>query len=373
MKFSKIVAEKQSKEALTQFVRSKKIPHAVLISGHVGYGALPLALAYAAYIQCEEPIEDEACGVCKACKKTFQFIHPDVHFSFPFMGANNTSDDFIKSFRVFLQENPFGDLTDWLTLVGADNKQVNINTKECRNIIKKFSFQTFESPNKVLVMWLPEFLRKEGNRLLKMIEEPTDNTYFVLVTQQIQDILPTIISRCQVVNVKPIQSATLELALREKYQLNDAAIKEIAFMAEGNWLMAQQLCDQKAGSLADEVLVWFRTCYSCRALDMNNWVESFAKKNKEEQKTFLRYTQNLFREILRIPFLEEKNIRLRENELQTAKKIAGIITFEYIGQLVSLIDETIYHLERNANVRILMLDVGISFKNILRACVKSSK
>lgn len=366
MRFNDVIANSEVKTDIAKMVFENSIPHAMLLTGAEGTGKMALALALASMIVCEDKSEEDSCGRCRACVKMSSLVHPDVHFSFPFPGASHVSDDFIKEYRSFIHSNPYGGISQWLFNLDAENKQVNINTKECRAILKKLSLQSFESKQKVLILWLPEFLRKDGNRLLKMIEEPTDDTFVILVSNKPDLILPTIISRCRLIHVKPLHDEELAHSLETNYNMEKEKAREIAYLAEGNLEKALEIKNHEIINYNEEIVSWFRICYSLKADDTVNWVENFAKRNKDEQKAFLLYTLNFLREVGRIPFLAENEIRLKEKELDSAKKIAKIVTFEQIDILSNILSKKIYHIERNANIRVLMMDTCISFKNILR-------
>ena len=365
MKFSAVVGSESTKNQLKSLVDDEIMPHALILSGPAGNAKLPLALAYATYLICEDKSQGEACGVCRACSKSFKHIHPDVHFSFPFIGANAVADEFIKPWRTFLGQKPYGNISNWLEAIDAASKQANINVKECRAIIQKLNMQSFESDFKVLIMWLPEYLRKEGNRLLKLIEEPTDNTFFILVTDKPQEILPTIISRCQHIKVSPLQDQEIADTLTSHYQVDPEKARELAFVAEGDMNQALEMLAHGTSGLHNEILSWFRICYGNKAEQLVNWVEDFSKKTKDEQKGFILYALNFFREIGRVNILPENQLRIQANEIQTAKKIAGIINFEKIEKLNNILTDTIYYIERNANIKVLMMETNISFKNVL--------
>ncbi len=365
MKFSQLVGSESSWTSLRELVTDDVMPHALLISGPKGNNKLPAALAYVSYIMCENKVNEEACGECRACKKTFNFIHPDVHFSFPFFGANSVADEFIKPWRGFLGTHPYGTISEWLDAISAENKQPNINVKECRAIIHKLNMQSFESDKKVLFLWLPEYLKKEGNRLLKIIEEPTENTYFVLVTAKVDDILATIISRCQHIKLPPLQDNEIKEALIKRGGTPEQS-QSIAFIAEGNMNKALELITKNNSTLDEEVLSWLRSCYSGKAIDILSWVEAYAKKTKDDQKNFLNYGLHFLREIARVGILPDEALRIQEKEIETAKKIARILTFEKIEKLSNILTDTIYYIERNANIKILMCGTSLSFKNVLR-------
>jgi DNA polymerase-3 subunit delta' len=178
--FRDIAGKESVKKNLTKAVDSGRIPHAQLFLGKEGSGALPMALAFASYIQCQNRTDGDSCGVCSHCIKSHKLIHPDIHFSFPVVKfgdkkrADTTSDDFLPKWREIIKTNPDMNTSDWLQHIDADNNLPNINVKECNDIMHKLNMMSFESDNKILIMWRPEYLHNEGNRLLKLIEEPTD-------------------------------------------------------------------------------------------------------------------------------------------------------------------------------------------------------
>ncbi len=195
--FEDIIGQDRVKSFLLNLASSERVPHALLFLGNTGCGNLALATAFAQLLQCENPdAVTGACGECPACRKAAAFTHPDIHFSFPAVGTNAVSTDYLKEWRKFLGENPYASANEWLQRLGAENKQGNINKEECNAIIKKLSLKAFEGRYKILLMWLPEYLGKEGNRLLKLIEEPPDQTIFLLAAENQDQILNTILSRC---------------------------------------------------------------------------------------------------------------------------------------------------------------------------------
>ena len=194
MQFKEIIGQENIKRQLIQTVLENRVSHAQLFLSSEGSGALPLAIAYAQYINCIDRDEKDSCGTCSSCRKYEKYIHPDLHFSYPFFASKDVkiAVDVLEEWRSQLLEDIYFNLDIWRSKLSADNKQANINIAECHDIIKKLSYKAFEAETKVLIMWLPEFLDREGNALLKMIEEPPANTLFLLVAQNQEQILSTI-------------------------------------------------------------------------------------------------------------------------------------------------------------------------------------
>src|SRR4051812_38904572 len=247
MLFKDVIGQSDVKQHLAEMVQQNRLSHALLFLAKPGSGGLPLALAFAQFLVCERvngksasnqqgtslfdldepatpinPISPftDACGECSACNKARQMVHPDIHFSYPVIpkksGDKPKSTDFISEWREFLLQNPYGNVYDWLQFIGADNKQGNITAEECNDIIRQLSLKSFESEYKILLMWMPEYLGKEGNKLLKLIEEPPANTLFILVAESEGQILQTILSRTQLVKVPQLENADVEAALQAR-------------------------------------------------------------------------------------------------------------------------------------------------------------
>lgn len=368
MLFKEVIGQSAAKELIGRMVRTNRLPHAVLLLGPPGSGTLPLAWASAQYLLCQNRGEEEACGQCPACQKVAKAIHPDLHFSFPTIGTKMTSDNFLPAWREALASTPYMEVNDWLQRIGAENKQGNIPKEECVQIVRKLSLKTYESPYKVLIMWLPEYLGNEGNRLLKLIEEPPDQTIFLLVAENQDQILNTILSRCQLVKAHLLSDDEIIEGLRQRLHLSEESAAGIAQLSGGNFNEALNLAASHENNHARRFLDWMRACYKGRPVEMTRWVESFAELGRENQKHFLRYALHFWREYLSLKFGGDNTpIRLRENELETARRMVNLMGVEQLSEIVGLIDECSYHVERNANPKILFLDASIRIHHILQS------
>ncbi len=397
MVFNDIIGQNRTKSFLLQLAQSERIPHALLFLGPTGSGNLALAVAFAQLLQCEnfgktkkeqreslfaegepitnnqqpatsnqQPATEGACGICPACRKAAQFAHPDIHFSFPSVGPNAVSTNFLKEWRTFLSENPYADVNTWLQRLGAENKQGNITKDECNAIIKKLSLKAFEGRYKILVMWLPEYLGKEGNRLLKLIEEPPEQTIFLLAAENQDAILNTILSRCQLVKTDLLSDEEVEKGLMEKRSLHADRARQIAFLAGGDFGAALTVADYPENDDARLLLDWLRKCWRGNAVELVRWTEEFAKLGRENQKQFLHYGLHFLREMMTLIATGNPNLRLRPDELSTAQNMAKVLDFEKIGRLVSLFNDNVYYIERNANPKILFLDTSIQMNKIFK-------
>lgn len=367
MQFADVMGQARAKSLLQQLARSERVPHALLLLGPTGSGSLALALAFAQLLQCESPHDGNACGHCAACRKTAQHAHPDIHFSYPTVGANAVSTDFLKAWREALLENPYLDVNSWLQRIGAENKQGNITRDECQAIIKKLSLKIFEGRYKILVQWLPEYLGKEGNRLLKLIEEPPEQTVFILVAENAELILPTILSRCQLIKTEILDDDAVTEALRRLRHIDEQRSRHIAFLAGGDLNAALNLADHPENDDASLLLDWLRKCWKGDGVELVRWTENFSRLGRENQKQFLGYGLHFLRELLAYLATGATQLRLQTHEYNTAVNMAKVLNFNKIEQIADIFNQNIYYIERNANPKILFLDTSIQLNQIMKS------
>ena len=362
-----VLGQQRATSFLHQLHSSGRVPHALLFTGLTGWGTLALAVEFAQWLLCENPASGNGpCGQCNACNKSMQLIHPDIHFSYPTVGANAVSSTFLKEWRAALADNPYLDANTWLQRLGADNKQGNITKDECNAIIKKLSLKAFEGRYKILLMWLPEYLGKEGNRLLKLIEEPPEQTVFLLVAENADQILPTILSRCQLVKTDPLSDAEIAAGLQAKRPLDANRAEQIAILSGGDFNLALQLADNPENDDAALMLDWLRKCWRGNGVELVKWTENFAKLGRENQKQFLQYGLHYLRELMAMVVTLRPDARLRPEELHAAQNMARVLDFDKIASLVNILNENVYYIERNANPKILFLDTSIQINRILK-------
>jgi DNA polymerase III subunit delta' len=365
MLFQNVIGQENTKKILRGIVESGRLPHALLLLAPQGAGGLPLALAFSQYILCDHKTEGEPCGTCANCSKSEKWIHPDIHYSYPTVGSKIVATHVLKEWREAVAENAYMNVNQWLEKLDAENKQGNIPTAECVEIVKKLSLKTFEATHKILIMWLPEYLGKEGNRLLKLIEEPPDDTLFILVAENQDLILPTILSRCQLVKIPSLTDEDIKNALIQR-GVTSGESEVISHLADGDFNAAIALSKQNENDNALLFLEWMRTCFKGNGIELVTWVERFASIGRERQKLFLKYGLHFLRELMVLVTTGDTHLRLRGNELDTALKMKSVITFNKIKPLAKLFDECSYFIERNANPKILFLDTSISLHKILR-------
>ncbi len=366
MAFSNIIGQDKVKQMLHQMVLGDRLPHALLFLGPSGSGKLALALALAQYLLCENRQDGDSCGQCASCSKSHRFIHPDLHFSFPTIGTNVTSDSFLPQWRKWMADNPYLTVNEWLQSIGAENRQGNINKEECAAIIRKLSLKIFEGSHKILIMWLPEYLGKEGNRLLKLIEEPPEDTIFILVAENQELILNTILSRCQIVKINALPDDDIVEGLIKVRQLDIETARAVAHLANGDFNEALQLAGNQENDNAALFLDWMRKCYIGNGPELVEWVDNFATLGRENQKYFLNYALHFMREYMVLKLTGNDQVRLRPNELKTAKNLVKVIEMDQLERMVQLLTDCAYYVERNAHPKVLFLDTSIQMNKLLK-------
>ncbi|HUX84837.1 MAG TPA: hypothetical protein VMV20_06360 [Chitinophagaceae bacterium] len=367
MKFHNLIDQERVGKQLTGMVRQGRLSHALLFLGPEGSGALPLAIAFAQYIVCANKTPEDSCGTCDQCKKAAALVHPDIHFSYPAVKnkekgrEEGISTEYIQEWRRFIRENPYGRVTDWVRSISSENKQGNINARECHEIIHKLSYKSFESEYKILLMWMPEYLEKEGNRLLKLVEEPPPKTLFLFVGQRQEQILGTIVSRTQLVKVPPFPIERVRQALMEKEGVGEGIAGQIARISEGNYAEALELVRDGQEDLLEMLRAWLNAILKHQAIQVSSWVEqmSAARSGKETQKNFLRYFITLLEHALRLKYLEPGQIALLDQEAEFSKRLMDRIDWIQIREIIRLLDDACYHLERNANSKMLFQALSI--------------
>lgn len=401
MQFKDVIGQQTVKDNLVELVQHNRLSHALLFVSKEGAGALPLALSFAQYIVCEtvngksqhtigpslfgEPerqttnlpdrqaclkLQTDSCGTCPACLKAGQLVHPDIHFSYPVVtkkaGSPPVSTDYITEWREFIKLYPYGNAFDWLQFIGAENKQGNITANECNDIIRKLNLKSFESEYKIIIMWLPEYLGNEGNKLLKLIEEPPVNTLFILIAENESLILPTILSRCQLIKVPALEAADIEKALIERNNTGPEQARQVAGISEGNYREALQLVQNADQDWQGLLREWLNAILKTGPLAQTKWVEEISRLGREKQKQFLRYFNHLLEQAIRQRVMGDANTLLPANELDFALRLNKIADISQQQAIIEELDRASYYIERNANAKILFQALTIKLYHIIQ-------
>lgn len=365
MQFKNIIGQKATKQYLIDSVQHNRISHAQLFLGAEGSGNLALALAYAQYVVCQNRQAHDSCGDCAACRKAQKMIHPDIHYSYPTIGSKVKSTDFAVQWREAVFKNPYQNAYQWLQYLKADNKQGNITTDECDDIVRKLSLMAYEAEYKILVMWLPEYLGKEGNRLLKIIEEPPENTLFLLVAENADLIINTILSRTQLLRIPRIEEEELIDVLQKKQYLPLESAQQIALLAEGSYNEALNLIANFNTDNQDMLVRWLHIMVQRQLNHFSTQTERFAELGRESQKNFLRYSLHFLRQCMLLKSIKQHRLALSPPEAELAHKITPNLDVDKLSQIFTLLNDAYYHIERNANPRILFFNLTVKIGDIL--------
>jgi DNA polymerase III subunit delta' len=392
MQFSEVIGHKEVKEQLVQMVQQNRLSHSLLFLGKEGAGGLPLALAFAQYIICSsskanessgglfgaEPTDDkqtltDSCGVCASCQKANKLIHPDIHFSYPVIakksGEKPIATDFINQWREFIEKQPYSNEFDWLQFIGAENKQGNITAAECNDINRKLSFKAFEGQYKILVMWMPEQLGKEGNKLLKLIEEPPPDTIFIFVAENDEAILPTILSRTQLVKIPAYSNKEIADALLYKANVAEEKARQIAGICEGNYREALLMLQHAEEDWQEIARQWLSHIVRQKVAEQVKWVEDISKLGREKQKQFLGYFIHLIEQAVRISVIDEaaiSSLNIPHNEMDFGLRLNKISTIEGKEAMINELNKYIYYIERNAHPKLLFHALSIRLSYIIK-------
>ena len=368
MLFSTIPGQDEVKQNLVQMVANNRLSHALLFLGKEGSGALQLAKALAQYIVCEHKKED-SCGSCASCKKASGMIHPDIHFSFPTISRNSgdkpVCNDFIEEWRIFNTEMPYGNAFDWLQSIEAENKQGNITAHECEDIIRKLNLKSFESGYKILIQWMPEYLGTSGNKLLKLIEEPPEKTLFILVAEDESKIIPTILSRTQLIKINRLKTADIQSWLIEQKQVPKEKAALIAPLAQGNLREALHLLHHGDEDWQELLREWLNAILKNGPVAQVKWVDEMSKLGREKQKQFISYFIHLLSVSVYISNNEIPD-DVAENEIDFAQRLIKLAGTSQIQAIVEELDKSIYYIERNANPKMLFMALSIKFYHIIK-------
>ena len=394
MLFKDVIGLQETKRHLLDLVSNNRLSHALLFVGKEGSGALPLAMTFANFLILQpstsssqslfdappSPVsnfsEPEAADQWMVKQAGFSkangLVHPDIHFTYPVItkkpGTPPISTDYISEWREFISKYPYGNVYDWLQFIGAENKQGNITSNECNDIIRKLNLKSFESEYKVQIVWMPEYLGNEGNKLLKLIEEPPPNTLFLLVTENESLILPTILSRTQVIRIPPLEPSEIEAALVHNHKSTPDQARKIAAISEGNYREAQMLLHQGGEDWEVVLRDWLNAIKKTGPIAQVKWMEDVSKLGREKQKQFLRYFNHLLEQSIRLRVISEdlaNAIYIPDNERDIARRINQIADISQQQAIIEELDRATYYIERNANAKMLFHALTIRLYHIL--------
>lgn len=375
MLFKDIPGHSEVKENLVRTVQEGRISHAQLFIGPEGSGKLALALAYAQFITCSARKSDDSCGTCLSCIKSAKLIHPDIHYIFPATSPKSTDSDetpvekSLDKWRELILANPYADQTQWYEKIGMENKQGIISAKESSEIIRKLGFKPYESDYKILIMWLPEKMNPTAsNKLLKLLEEPPPGTVFILITESPGEILPTVLSRTQRVNIPAFKDEDIRSYLMHKDGYSTVSIEEAISLAEGNLNRAITILsdDGQNKQLFDQFVSYMRVSFSYSIPELLEWVEEMSKSGREKQKLFLSYALRMIRENLLINAGQKDISRQVSYEKEWSEtKFSPFVNDRNTGFIYEELNLAFNHIAANGNPKIVFFDAGLKIGKYL--------
>jgi DNA polymerase-3 subunit delta' len=368
--FSEIIGQQAAKDRLLRSVSDGRISHAQLFLGPQGSGSLALAVAYAQYISCSNKQPTDSCGTCSSCIKYNKLIHPDLHFVYPVALSKDVrvSTDVAPKWRETFLDNPYITLFNWFESLDAENKQAVIGVEESGEILRKLSLTTYEAEYKIMVIWQAEKMNQaSANKLLKILEEPPDKTLFLLVCENEEQLLRTIVSRTQLIKIPKISEEDLINALVDQQGISREAAEKISHLADGNYADALLLLNENEN--AAQNLASFqklmRASLKFNPQGVFAWIDEVNAAGRERQKNFINYALHIIRESMMLNYGDASLVKLGADEQDFVRKFAPFIHAGNIERFMEELNKAYYHMERNANARILFMDLAFKFNELL--------
>ena len=373
MLFKEVIGQSIVKNRLIRQYREGRGPHALLLSGPEGCGKLAMAWSLAGYLLCRQPGEEDACGVCPACRRVKKLGHPDLHFSFPLIKVKATdqpiSDDRLPEWREQLARTPYFTANDWLADLKGENQQLQFYVGESDALQRKLSLKASQGGYRVVVIWQPEKMPPAtANKLLKLIEEPPQKTHFLLVSEEPDQVLGTIVSRTQRIAVPALSEEVIAKTLTEDYGIDNGKARDLAHIAQGSFTQALKLTDEDSErrEYFELFIELMRLCYQRKAKEMRQWAEQVATLGRERQKHMLEYCQRLVRENFIFNFRNEKLNYMTEEERNFAKNFARFINERNVIPMMDEMAACQTDIEQNVNARMVFFDLALKITLLLK-------
>jgi DNA polymerase-3 subunit delta' len=379
MLFREILGQEYIKNHLIKSALSGRIPHAQLFVGPEGCGTLAMAIAYAQFVLCnkngiENSVENESCNL-----KFQSLSHPDLHFVYPNVANDEVkskpkSADFIVDWREFVLKNPYGSLFDWYKQLGVQNKQGEIRVDDAQDMLRALALKSYEGGYKVMIVWMADKMNiAASNKLLKLLEEPPEKTLFLLISENEEDIIQTIRSRCQVLHFGALPDAVIAKAMREKFFLDEVSAAKVAHLAQGNYNKALHILNNDTDDLPFEkwFVAWVRAAFRAKGnaaaiQDLITWSDEIASLGREGQKQFLGYCITMFRQALLLNYQADKLVYMETGlEQFSLEKFAPFVNGSNITGIFKELSDAIYHIERNGNAKVILTDLSIKLTRLI--------
>jgi DNA polymerase III subunit delta' len=385
VKFSDIIGQQHMKNYLVNTVKNSRVSHAQLFFGPEGCGKLALAIAYAQFISCtnkqffgpDADLAGDSCGVCPSCVKYNKLVHPDIHFFYPVTTTKEVktkprSIDFVQTWRdLLISNNYYISLNEWYDTIGVENKQGIINAEDCDEIVRKLSLKAYEAEYKIVMIWMVEKLYPTAApKILKILEEPPEKTLFILISEKQEQIINTIVSRTQMVKIPRLSQKDINQALISQYQLSEINARKISNMADGNFIFAKNQVDVEEDDNYNYITVrrWFQLCYGFKGeqrLELVKLIDEIARIGREKQKSFFSYALKVIRNSAVLSQGDPKHVKLDEQEAEFVTRFSKILNVHRIPLMAEELNKSMYHIERNANPKILFMNLSFVLHRIM--------
>lgn len=362
MLFKDVVGQAELKSRFIHEINQDKVSHAQLFLGDTGHGSFALALAYVQYLMCENRQENDACGVCSTCKKNNQLIHPDVHFFFPVVqSVSKTSEPLLKEWREQVLDTPYFSENNWVTKIDVKHRNAIIGTEDSKDLLKKTTLKTYEGGYRVLIIWKAESMNITfANKILKTLEEPTPNTLVLLVAEDSNSLLTTVLSRTQLKKIPKIAfDETVNYLVTEKGMSSQNAQSYASRMDCSLSRILENVKGDNHSELYRELFMeMMRSCYKKNALEMLDWAEKASVLFREEQIEFLEYCLHMIRQSIVKNYTGDQLFQVSKEEADFLVNFAKFITGNNVVPFMTTFSDGVYHIERNANSKILFTNLS---------------
>lgn len=377
MQFKDVIGQEETKTRLLRSFHDGRLAHAIMLLGPEGSGNLALALAFAQYISCPNKSETDSCGTCPSCRKHSTLQHPDVHFSFPYFnkpkgeggGDKTNSGHYGKEWRETLLASPYMDLDHWRAVITKENKVLQLGVAEAEHIVKRISLRSHDGGYKFLILWLPEYLSADtANKLLKTLEEPPDNTVFLLVASNVERMLSTILSRVQTLVVPKLTDDDIKAALMRQ-GVQDQAAAGITHYVDGNWWRASLLANSNDPNMffSTQFIEWMRMCWKKDIAEIVKWADQMHSLMREDQKEFLMYALDQVRQNLVLNYAGHELARMNDQEAAFSAKFSVFINEKNAENLMELITDAFYDINQNCYSKLVLTDLSFKVHYQLRS------
>lgn len=360
IRYNDIIGQEEVKQILREQIVSGKIPHAQLFYGPEGVGKMAMALSFASTLLCQHPVNGQPCGQCTSCKMMEQLEHPDLHFVFPVLQSKEVSDQYLEKFRAMLLESPYFDLQEWHERLRVTTQQPKIFVSESERILNKISLTSQQGGYKVMIIYQPErMMAQAANKLLKILEEPTPRTVFLLVSDAPEQLLTTIVSRTQRISFRPLTTDEIRTALIERNALGEEDALRIARLSGGSYTRALQQIhiDEDTALFFDLFALLMRLAYQRKIKELSDWSDQIATWGRERQKHFLEYCQHMVRENFIYNFRDGRLNYMSQKEQDFAVNFARFINERNVYGLMQEFQDAQRDIAQNGNAKMVFFDL----------------